>query len=79
MEKQQLIIDVEILHKDTDRGSVYFEGFFNFEPNEDDLYYAQLKAGYHPKGYGKPYSTFKVKSESGKTWGVRWICANSCD
>lgn len=42
----------------------------------DDAMRAQLKAGYHPAGYG--FYHF-VCSGSGDSWIATWECSDSCD
>ena len=54
-------------------GSVYFKVETDQELSKTQLAELQLKAGYHPGGYGGPYNIGKTPE------GYTWECFNSCD
>lgn len=52
------------------------------EPTNDQLSLAQIKAGYHPAGYGGPWKIHvrKLVSRFRKvTWDVTWEASGNCD
>jgi hypothetical protein len=57
---------------------IYFEATFDGEPTNEEIAQAQIKASYHPAGYGGPMVGERVDMGDG-TWRISFACFASCD
>ena len=69
--------------KITDRGCATWErnkfrAVFETTPTRDEIADAQLKAGFHPCGYGGPWDVVRRYDDDGSCV-VTWNCSGSCD
>lgn len=53
-----------------------FQAEFDSVPSTQDIQQAQIKAGYHPCGYGGPFHIANAGCEGRK---VTFACNDSCD
>ena len=56
---------------------LFFEAVFDSKPTDADICEAQIKAGYHPGGYGSPRQ-IRIK-EVGDCFTSTWCCHANCD
>ncbi len=55
-----------------------FVAVFRGRPTPKDISDAQIRAGYHPCGYGGPYQT-TVTDRGDGTFRARWNSSGTCD
>jgi hypothetical protein len=57
--------------------NIYFIAMFDTKPTFDEIGEVQIKAGYHPLGYGGPNGIKIIQKDD--CWEVRFSCWASCD